>query len=207
MKLHVTPGSPNSRKVLAVVSHLGLKLEIVEHDFASLSSEAYRQINPNGMVPVFERDGFRLWESNAIMQYLAERVGDEALYPRDTRVRAEIARWQFWEAAHYNRAFSQVGFELVAKAQLGIGPADTAAVEAGLRDLARFAPVLEAHVAGRQFVVGETLTIADYSVAALGPYRDLIPFDFSPYPALNAYMDRVIGSEHWPATAPVAVAA
>ncbi len=79
MKLHITPGSPNSRKVLAVVSHLGLKLDIVEHDFASLSGEAYRRINPNGMVPVFERDDFRLWESNAIMQYLAERVGDEAL--------------------------------------------------------------------------------------------------------------------------------
>ena len=207
MKLHITPGSPNSGKVLAVVSHLGLKLEIVEHDFASLSSEAYRQINPNGMVPVFERDGFRLWESNAIMQYLAERVGDEALYPRDPRARAEIARWQFWEAAHYNRAFSQVAFEVVAKPRLGIGQADTATVEAGLRDLARFAPVLEAHIAGRQFLVGEALTIADYSVATLGAYRDLIPFDFSSYPALNAYMDRIIGSEHWPAKARAAVAA
>lgn len=207
MKLHVTPGSPNSRKVLAVVSHLGLKLEVVEHDFASLSSEAYRQINPNGMVPVFERDGLRLWESNAIMQYLAERVGDEALYPRDPRARAEIARWQFWEAAHYNRAFSQVAFEVVAKPQLGIGPADAATVDTGLRDLARFAPVLEAHIIGRQFVVGETLTIADYSVATFGAYRDLIPFDFNPYPALNAYMDRVTGSEHWPAKARVAVAA
>lgn len=198
MRLHVTPGSPNSRKVLAVVSHLGLKLEIVEHDFASLSGEAFRQINPNGMVPVFERDDFRLWESNAIIQYLAERVGDEGLYPRDPRARAEIARWQFWEAAHYNRAFSQVAFEIVAKPQLGIGPADPATVEAGLRDLARFAPVLDAHLAAREFVAGETMTIADYSVAMLGAYRDAIPFDFQPYPALNAYMDRVGASEHWP---------
>ncbi len=95
----------------------------------------------------------------------------------------------------------------MAKPQLGVGPADTTTVEAGLRDLARFAPVLEAHVTGRQFMVGETLTVADYSVATFGAYRDLIPFDFSPYPALNAYMDRIVGSEHWPAKARAAVAA
>ncbi len=53
MKLHVIQGSPNSRKVLAVVNHLGLRLDVEYHDFfaGELQSPPYRELNPNGMVP------------------------------------------------------------------------------------------------------------------------------------------------------------
>lgn len=197
LKLHTVPGSPNGRKVEAVIVHLGLTVEILHHDFGELAAPAFRAINPNGMVPVLEAGDYVLTESNAIMQYLAERVGDERLYPRDPRGRAEVARWQAWELAHFNRAFGALAFEIVAKAILDLGPADPAAVAEAQAGLARFAPVLETHMRDRAFLLGDNLTIADYSTATFESYRTITPFDWSPFAAVNAYLDRVHATEVW----------
>ncbi|GAB2901695.1 glutathione S-transferase N-terminal domain-containing protein [Paralcaligenes sp. KSB-10] len=84
MRLYYHPVSSNSRRVLLTAIILGAKLELItvdllkgEHKF-----EAYLQINPNGKVPLLDDDGFRLWESHAIMQYLADKEGAEVLYPK-----------------------------------------------------------------------------------------------------------------------------
>ncbi|MDP3749426.1 MAG: glutathione S-transferase family protein [Phenylobacterium sp.] len=197
LKLHTVAGSPNGRKVEAVIAHLGLKVEILHHDFRELASPAFKAINPNGMVPVLAVEGYRLTESNAIMQYLAEKAGDERLYPRDARGRAEVARWQAWELVHFNRAFGALAFEAVAKPSLKLGPADPVAVAEAQVGLARFAPVLEAHMKDRAFLLGDNLTIADYSVATFESYRTITPFDWSPFAAVNAYLDRVHATEVW----------
>ena len=125
------------------------------------------------------------------MQYLADKAGGDALFPRDPRLRADVVRWQCWELAHFNRAFGTLAFEMVAKPQLNFGPADDALVGIAKADLGRFAPVLEAHLAGRQYVVGDGITIADYSLLPFEGYRGIVPFDWSPYPSINAYFDHV----------------
>jgi glutathione S-transferase len=200
MKLHTIPGSPNSRKVQAVIAHLNLDVEIEAHPFADVRGPAFRAINPNALVPVLVDGAFLLWESNAIIQYLAEKAGDTALYPRDAKSRADIARWHLWEALYFNKAFGTLAFETVAKARLNLGPADTHAVEAAKTDLTRFAPVLERHLEGRKFVVGENLTIADYALLKLEAYRTLVPFDWSPFANINAYFDRLHMLEPWQRT-------
>lgn len=204
MQLHTVLGSPNGHKVDAVVDRLGLNVERVHHDFAAgaLGRADYLALNPNGMVPLLVDGDLRLWESNAIMQYLCAVAGDDNLYPRAPRGRAEVARWQFWELAHFNCAFSTLAFECVAKPRLGLGPTDTAAVARAQSELARFATVLERHLAGRTFMVGEALTLADYSVATFESYRGRVPFDFAPYPAVNRNFDRVHADPHWARTAP-----
>lgn len=200
MKLHTVPGSPNSRKVEAVISHLNLTVEVEPHAFADLRSPGFASINPNGKVPVLIDGAFTLWESNAIIQYLADKSGDVALYPRSPAVRADIARWLFWEMHHFNDAFGTLAFETVAKPRLNLGPADPAAIEKGRTNLARFAPVLERHVANRKALVGDTMTIADYAVMTFESYRNLVPFDWTAYPNINAYFDRLKTSEHWQRT-------
>jgi glutathione S-transferase len=198
MKLHIVPGSPNSRKVEAVLHHLGLKADIQEYDFfaGDLRKPSYLALNLNARVPTLEDGNFVLWESNAIMQYLADKAGDDQLFPRKPQTRADVARWQFWELVHFNRPFGALAFETVAKARRGLEP-DAATVALAQAELARNTPVLEAHLAGRRYLVGNAVTLADYSMVTLESYRSQVPFDWSPYSHLNAYLDRMNKLEPW----------
>ena len=204
MKLYTVVGSPNCRKVEAVINHLGLAVESEYLDFfaGDLKRPAYLALNPNGMVPTLVDGELTLWESTAIMQYLAERAGAEALYPREAKQRAEVVRWQAWEIAHYNRAFGVLAFETVAKPGFGLGPTNQPLVDAMKQNLARFAPVLDAHMNGRNYAAGEGITLADYSLIHLEGFKEAVPFDWSPYPHLNAYYERMRRNEHWAKTAP-----
>ena len=199
MKLYILPSSPNSRKVLAVMHHLGLKLDIVPLDLAGgdLAKPEFLALNPNGMVPVLVDGTFRLWESNAINQYLVEKAGGSSLFPPDPQVRADITRWQFWEQAHFNKAFGTLIFESVIKPKLAMGEASAGLVEFCLREIGRFAKVLEAHLRGRSTLVGNDISLADYAMVCLERYRDATPFDWSPFPNINRYFDEVRKTEAW----------
>jgi len=209
MKFYTVVGSPNSRKVQAVINHLGIAVDCEYLDFftGDLRTPAQMAINPNGMVPALQDGELRLWESNAIMQYLADKAGDDKLFPRDPAVRYDVVRWQFWEVAHFNKAFGIVAFESVAKPAFGLGPTNQALVDAMTGDLRRFASVLDAHLAGRTCVVGGNVTLADYSLIHLEAFKDAIPFDWRPYPNLNAYFQRMAAVDAWARTAPSSPAA
>ena len=206
MELHTVGGSPNSRKVEAVIDHLALEVAIVRHDFAGLQRPEYLALNPNGMVPTLVDGAFTLWEANAIMQYLADKAGSTELFPHDPQKRADVVRWQCWELTHFNKAFGTLAFEIVAKPGLNIGPADSELVSTALTSLARFAPVLESHLEGRTFIVGDGITLADYSMIPLEGYRGKVPFDWTPYPNVNRYFDRVRQAGSWVRTAPLKAA-
>ncbi|PCH60515.1 MAG: glutathione S-transferase, partial [SAR86 cluster bacterium] len=165
MKLYAIVGSPNSRKVLAVAGHTGIDLDIEYLDLfaGDTHKPAYQALNPNGMVPSLVDGELTLWESNAINQYLAEKAGDEGLFPKDIAIRADIVRWQCWELAHFNQAFGTLSFEAVAKPNFMNTPGDEAVISWSKKQLTRFAAVLNKHLEGRTCVVGDSLTLADYS--------------------------------------------
>jgi len=204
MKLHYVVGSPNCRKVHAVINHLGLKLEFEYKDFftGELKAPDYRGVNPNGMVPALEDGGLKLWESNAIMQYLAAKAPPNALLPRDMAVCADIVRWQCWELAHFNKALGVLSFEAVVKPNFLNMEPDPAAVGWSKGELERHAPTLDAHLDGRNYLVGDDITLADYSMIHLEGFKDLSPFDWSRFPSLNAYFERMRAVPHWANTAP-----
>ena len=203
MQLHTFVGAPNGRKVEAVINHLGLPVEIVYHDFLSggLRTPDYLALNPNAKVPVLVDGAFTLWESMAILQYLADSAGSDALFPRDPQRRAEIVRWQSWEQSHFNRALGTLVFEGLIRPKLNMGPTNQALVEVAQTDLARYAPVLDRHLAGRRYLLGDAITLADYSMICLEPYKEAVTFDWSPYPAFNAYIERMRQVEAWTRTA------
>lgn len=208
MKLYTVVGSPNCRKVEAVIGHLGLAVEREYLDFftGDLRTPSYLALNPNGMVPTLADGALVLWESNAILQYLADKAaaagGADALFPRDPARRADVVRWQNWELAHFNRAFGILAFETVAKPGFGLGPTNAPLADEMKKNLARFAPVLDARMKGRAYVAGEGITIADYSMTHLENFKEAVPFDWSPFPHLNAYYERMRKNEHWARTAP-----
>lgn len=204
MKLYYVVGSPNCRKVHAVINHLGLDVEMEYRDFftGELQAPEYLAINPNGMVPALQDGELTLWESNAIMQYLADGAGEQPLLPRDRKARADVLRWQSWELAHFNKALGVLSFETVAKPGFLDMQPDAELVKWSQRELARFAPILDRALEGRDYLVGNDITLADYSVAHLESFQDATPFDWTPYDNINAYFARMRTAPHWASTAP-----
>src|ERR1700722_17763575 len=100
MKLYSIHNSNNCRRVNATIAHLGLEVEIIEPDMMTgdLKKAAYVALNPNAKVPTLVDGEFSLWESRAIMQYVAAQKPGNTLWPADSKAQADIARWQFWEA-------------------------------------------------------------------------------------------------------------
>jgi glutathione S-transferase len=178
MKLYNVIGSGNCRKVLATINHLGIDVDIEHMDFfaGDLAKPEYLAINPNGMVPAFTDGDFSLWEADAIMQYLAGKAPGNSLFPIDPQIRADVVRWQCWELAHYNNAFGTLAFETVLKPQFMQMEPNQPVVEHAKESLARFAAVLEGHLANRDYVVGDGITLADYSIINIEAFKDAIPF-------------------------------
>jgi glutathione S-transferase len=206
MKLYFHPLSGNSRRVLLVAAHLEVPLERVLVDLTKGEQKGAPHLsrNPNGRVPVLEDDGLVLWESRAIMQYLAEKTPGQTLLPTDPRARADVNRWLFWCAAHMAPANTVVVFENFVKARTGRGPADPAEVARGEGLVAQYASILDAHLAGKSWVAQDRLTLADFSLAAsfalAGPAR----LPIAGYAHLRDWLGRVQELDAWKRTAPPA---
>src|SRR5437868_2922509 len=106
MRLYVHRLSPNALKAMITAEHCGSPVELVDVDLGGgeQRGDPYRAINPNGLVPALVDGDFTLWESNAIMQYLAEKAGNRTLWPDDARGRADVSRWQLWDVGKLQRA-------------------------------------------------------------------------------------------------------
>src|SRR5262249_7210021 len=133
LKLHVAPPSPRAFTVLAVARHLGIEFELCPVDLLNGAQRRpeFTRLNPNQMMPVLEEDGFVLWESNAIAQYLAAKKPDGGLLPSDPRGRADVARWQLWDGAHWDPACATLVFERLLKKLFGQGDPTPSQVEKG----------------------------------------------------------------------------
>jgi glutathione S-transferase len=125
----------------------------------------YLKLNPNGKVPTLVDDGVVLWESRAIMMYLADKVPGQSLYPTELAARADVNRWLFWDAVHFSPSVQIAMHERIVKPLLGLGAPDPKEIERGERLTAPLMAVLDAHVATRDWLSGNALTLADLSVA------------------------------------------
>src|SRR5262249_27789 len=164
MKLYGFPPSPNTWKVRAVAPHLGLPLELefVELSKGQQRAPAYLALNPTGRTPTLVDGDFVLWESTAIMQYLADRKPN-TLWPNDVRARCDIMRWQSWQLAHWNSGACQpLIFERLVKQILKLGPPDSAVVEEATRSFNREALMLDAHLSRQPYLTRNERTRADY---------------------------------------------
>lgn len=172
MKLYHFPISPNSRRVVAVLHHLNLECELHALDLMQREQmqPEFLNLNPNHMIPTLVDGDFVLWESNAIMQYLCSKAPNNTLFPANPRIQADIARWQFWQTGHFGSACGIFIFEHLIKKLRNLGEADAAELEKGAEKFRRFADVLEGHLKGCDWLVGDTLTLADFSV---GSFLDL----------------------------------
>lgn len=209
MRLYGFPPSPNTWKVRAVAAHIGLPLEL---EFVDLSkgqqqTPEYLALNPTGRAPVLVDGDFILWESNAIMQYLADRTPNR-LWPNDARDRADIMRWQSWQLAHWDKEGCEpLIIERLVKKFLNLGPPEMAVVAKGMESFNREARVLDAHLAKQSYLVGTEVTLADFSVAAPLFYTKEAELPVAPYQHLRDWFARVSALPAWRDTAPAPASA
>ena len=209
MKLYGFPPSPNTWKVRAVAAHIGVPLEFELVDLAKgqQHTPAFRALNPTGRTPVLVDGDFVLWESSAIMQYLADRKPN-SLWPNDARIRADIVRWQSWQLMHWSKEACQpLIFERMVKKFLNLGAPDAAAVVKATEAFEREAATLDAHLAQRGCLVGAELTLADFAVAAPLVYAKQAELPVAPHAHLRDWFARVSALPAWRDTAPAPPAA
>jgi glutathione S-transferase len=207
MKLYGFPLSPNTWKVRAVAAHLGVPLELEIVDLTKPRTADYLAINPTGRTPTLVDGDFTLWESNAIMQYLASRTTN-SLWPNDARIRADIMRWQCWQLAHWgSEACQPLTFQRLVKKILNLGTPDEAALAKATEAFHRDARMLDAHLAKSPYLVGTAPTLADFAVAAALAYAKEAEMPIAPYGHVRDWFGRVSALPAWRETAPTPPAA
>ncbi len=199
IKLHAFPPSPRAFKVVALAAHMNLDYElcIVNLTKGDQNEPAFTALNPNQRMPVLEEDGFVLWESNAILQYLASKRPESGLLPTNERARADVTRWQCWDLAHWDPACATLIFERIVKKVFGLGEPDPAEIAKGEERFHRCAKVLDAQLKGRSFVVGTALTVADFSIGAPLNFSQTAQLPLGPYEAIRRWYGDLMAIPAW----------
>ena len=204
MKLYGFPGSPNTWKVRAVAAHLGLPVQDVLVDLSKGGQRApeYLALNPTGRTPTLVDGDFVLWESTAIMQYLASQKPN-TLWPDDVRTRADITRWQSWHLQHWAAgACTPLLFERFVKRFFDMGPPDAAIVAKATEAFHREVAVLEGHLSSQPYLVGRDLTLADFTVVSPLVYAAEAELPVDRYPRVRDWSARVLALPAWRDSAP-----
>ncbi len=204
MKLYGFPPSPNTWKVRALAAHIGvpIEFELVDLTKGAQKTPAFLAINPTGRTPALVDGDFKLWESTAILLYVASQK-KTPLYPDDARSRADIARWQSWQLQHWAKACEPLTFERVVKAFFAMGPADAKVVAAAEETFHKEAKMLDAHLAKHAYLVNDTLTLADFSAASYLFHAEAAQFPLQPYANVRRWFGVVSALPAWKETAPV----
>lgn len=185
MRLYTFTITPNNRKVEAFVRHFDLDVEVHHVSFKDkeTQSAAYLAINPMGKVPALTDGDFNLWESNAILTYLATKFPQTKALPTDPRGRADVDRWLHWQSCH-------------------LMPAMGALKTAEDKDLGSVAPllkILEQQLKGRDYILG-SLTVADFAIAAYLMTKLGRQLDYSACPSVAAWVERMSNLKGFVAT-------
>jgi glutathione S-transferase len=155
----------------------------------------YLAINPNGKVPTLVNGERVTWEADAVICQLSADMHAD-LWPHDSR-QIEIVRWFSWNMQHFTRAGGALYFEHIVKHRFGIGPPDPQVVAESLNDFRRYATVLNQHLAARTWLVGDQLSVADFSVAMVLPYADRTGLPLREFPNVQRWHDQLNEIEAW----------
>ena len=182
--------SINVQKVVLCAQELGLAYDRIDAgmSFGIVNTPEYRARNPNGLVPTIDDDGFVLWESNAIVRYLCATHGQDGVYPRDLRRRAEIEKWMDWQQSALNAPTGTLFWGLVRSP--GSRRPDDMEDARGKAEAAM--AILDRLLADQGWISGAAVGMADF---AIGPFvhRWLhLPISRPPLTALERYYGRLM---------------
>lgn len=163
--------------------------------FAPDQQERFRRLNPNLSIPILVEGENTLWEADAIACRLSRMVDSDFWRSGDDL--PDMIRWLSWAAWNFVRACDLVHFERVTKRRYDLGPTRQDVVDEGLAMFAAVAPILDAHLDGRPWLLGEAVSYADFRMACVLPYHDLAGLPIATYPNIAAWNGRLEAMEAW----------
>lgn len=186
------------RKACAVAKYVKAPVEFV---FLSLPRGEHRTpamlaLNPSGKVPTLVDDRRVVTEADAIMCYLSEKMG-AGLWPHETDRQLDVIAWLGWNAMHFGRAGGALYFEHIIKKRFNIGVPDATVVADALEEFRRFAGVLDAHLRTREWILGDTLSVADFSLAVTLPYAAEAKLPLDEFAQLRRWHEQLNAFDAW----------
>jgi glutathione S-transferase len=190
LKIWGRTNSVNVKKVLWAAEELGLKYERIDAglQFGVNKTPAYLKMNPTGLVPTIEDDGFVLWESHSIVRYLAAKHGAGELWPTDLRQRAEAERWMDWTYTFQKEFQRPIFWPLV---RTPPEKRDLSAIEAARKICAELLQIPERYLGDRPYLGGSRLTIADIPLGCHVQLWMRLPLERPAQPNLKAWFERL----------------
>ena len=195
IKIYGDAGSGSLRRVTTAAKIMGIEIERVSVDLfkgESRTDEFKSRLNPHGLTPVLEDGDQILWESSAINLYLANKV-DSPLVGTTQEERFQVLQWMFWSGEQWRTFTTTIFDERVGKTVMGV-PKDESVITFAEGKIRAAADVLDQHLKGRKFMVGNALTFADIDIAAPFSQVDRAKFPFKDYPNLIAWHDNLLQS-------------
>lgn len=181
--------SVNVKKALWCAEELGLKYERIDAGMAHgvVNTPAYRKMNPTGLVPTIDDDGFQLWESHSIVRYLCAKHSAGTLWPTDLRARADAERWMDW-AFTFQGAMRNVFWGLI---RTPPEKRDLKAIEDGCKKSAELAGMLDKVLSDRPYVAGAAFTIGDIPIGCEVQRWMRVPIERASFPHVEAWFERL----------------
>lgn len=188
--------SVNVQKVLWCCAEAGIAHERRDAGgpFGVVDTPEYRRINPNGLVPTIDDDGFTLWESNAIVRYLAGRHAQGTLAPADVHRRALADQWMDWQVSTFWPAIRPLFLGLI---RTPAAQRDAMALEASRVKTAGALAILDAHLEQQAYVAGDAFTMGDIPLGC-GVWRWLaLPIERPELPHVKRWFDALGTRAHF----------
>jgi glutathione S-transferase len=182
---YYTPGSSPCRSVLLTAKYLNidLNLKLVDLHHGEHLKPEYLKINPQHTVPTLVDDGFAVWESRAIITYLADKYGkDDTLYPKCPKKRAVILQRLFFDAGTLYQRFADAYYPLMF--------AGVPLTEDKTKKLEEAFEFFNTFLAGSEFAAGGSVSLADISLIASVTTIQAVDFDISKYPNVVRWLNK-----------------
>ena len=190
LKIWGRVNSINVQKVMWCIGELGLAHERVDAgmEFGGNKEDWYLAMNPNGLVPTIDDDGFVLWESNTIVRYLAAKHDSGGLFPDSPQARADSECWMDWQLSVLLPPMAAILQNLVRKPPQ---QRDPNIIHAAVEQAGKSFAILDRQLRDRDFVAGPKLTLGDIPIGAMTYRWYAFDIERPELPSLRTYYERL----------------
>lgn len=191
MKLFGNDVSFNSNKVRFAANAMGLAYEFQSVDLArgQQREESFLKINPVGRIPALQDGDFVIFESNAIMRYLAEKA-NSPLYPKDLKKRSLVNQWLDFASIHLGASMSKIFYNTVVYKFIN-GTKDDASLAEGRLFLANYLKIIDNQLALTPYICGQELTLADLCILAILDPSEVTATDISAFTKVTEWRKKL----------------